>query len=151
MKKKLSFMIVLAILSSHLFAQRYERSFGVRLGSSNGITYKQFLSPHRAFELTGNVQLADGDTYVGLSGVYLWTWGPAFGFSWYVGPGVSAGKWSGDDSGFNFALNGMIGLEYKFNIPLAVGIDINPHFYFLRDVGFTPLASTLGLHFTFKR
>jgi hypothetical protein len=151
MKKKLSFMILLTILSSHLFAQQYKTSLGVRLGASNGITYKQFLSPNRAFELTGNVQFVDGDTYVGLSGVYLWTWGLANGLSCYVGPGGSVGTWSGDDSGFNFALNGMIGLEYKFNIPLAVGIDFNPHFYFLKDVGFTSLISSLGAHFTIRR
>jgi hypothetical protein len=149
--KKLSFMVLLTILSLSLFAQKYEKSIGVRLGVSNGITYKQFLSPNTAFELIGNVQFVDDDTYVGLAGEYLWMWGSANGLSWYIGPGVSVGAWSGDNSGFNFALNGMVGLEYKFSIPLAVGIDFNPHFYCLKGVGFTPLINSLGAHLTIKR
>ena len=149
MTKKITLTIVLTVLSLNVFAQDYQKSIGVRLGLSNGITYKQFISSSNAFEVIGNVQFYNGNTYIGLAGEYLWSWGLTEGLSWFVGPGASAGIWTGNSSGFNIALNGMVGLEYKFNIPLALSVDLHPHFYFMNGVGFTPLIGSLSVRYTF--
>ena len=149
MNKKFTFIALLTVLSLNLFAQDYKKSIGLRLGSNTGITYKQFISSNNAFEIIGNALFYDGSTFLGLSGEYLWSWNLAEGLNWFVGPGVSAGVWTGNASGFNIALNGMIGLEYKFSIPLALSVDFNPHFYFLKGVGFAPATGALSVRYTF--
>jgi hypothetical protein len=146
--KKITLFTVLTILSLNLFAQDYQKSLGLRLGLSTGVAYKQFISPNNAVELIGNAQFYDGNSYFGLSGEYLWAWKLVDKLSWYVGPGASIGAWTKNDSGFNLAINGMVGLEYKFDIPLALGVDFNPHFYLLHSIGFTPIFS-LNARYTF--
>jgi hypothetical protein len=148
MKKTFTLIILFTVLSLNVFAQDYQKSIGIRLGLSNGVTYKQFISPNNAFEIIGNAQFYNGSTYFGAAGEYLWSWGLADGLSWFVGPGAAVGVWTGNYSGFNIALNGMVGLEYKFEIPLALSIDFNPHFYFLNSIGITPLGS-LSVRYTF--
>ena len=149
MKKIFTLIILLTVLSLNVFAQDYQKSIGLRLGSNAGITYKQFISPNNAFEIIGNALFYNGDVSLGLSGEYLWSWNLTEGLNWFVGPGVSAGVWTGSASGFNIALNGMIGLEYKFSIPLALSVDFNPHFYFLKGVGLAPATGALSVRYTF--
>jgi hypothetical protein len=150
MKKKITLIALLTVLSLSMFGQGYQQAIGVRLGVNTGVTYKKFLSQDHAIEFIGNALFDDGSTYLGVSGEYLWSWGIVDGLSWFVGPGASVGLWTGDFSGFNIALNGMVGLEYKFSlIPLAVGIDLNPHFYFLNSVGISPFVGALSVRYTF--
>jgi hypothetical protein len=157
MKKKITLIALSTILSFNTFAQDYQKSIGARLGLSNGVTYKQFISPHNAIEVVGSALFMSGSAltgnsiYAGLSGEYLWSWNMGVeGFSWFVGPGVSVGMWTGAYSGFNVAINGMVGLEYKFApIPLALSADVNPHFYLLNSVGISPLVGALSLRYTF--
>jgi hypothetical protein len=150
MKKTVLFTALL-LFSLGAMAQNYDKSIGLRLGSSVGVTYKQFLSERNALEFFGDLHFING-TVLNVSGEYLWQWniGDIDGFDWYVGPGVSLGMWLGDDSNVNLALNGIIGLEYKFaTIPLALSVDYNPHFYFLHSAGFVGDYSALSVRYTF--
>jgi hypothetical protein len=152
--KKLTFIAVFTVLSLHLLAQDYRNAIGVRMGGHNeivgaGVTYKRYLSASNAIELIGNASTSNNNGYIGLSGEYLWTWGIVEGLSWFAGPGASVGAWTGDASGFDIALNGMVGLEYKFSIPLTLSVDLNPHFYFLHGTGFTPFVGALSVRYTF--
>jgi hypothetical protein len=159
MKKKLFAAFTLSmVLSLNVAAQDYQKSIGVRLGLSNGITYKQFVSKSNAIEVMGNALFMGGNTYFGASGEYLWSWNTMENLSWFIGPGVSVGMWTGSSSifnsnsysGFNVALNGMAGLEYKFaEIPLALSLDLHPHFYLLNSVGISPLVGALSVRYTF--
>ena len=160
MKKKLfvsaASIVLLTMLSLNAFAQDYQKSIGVRLGLSDGIAYKQFISQRNAFEVLGNVlfmsgsALSENSLYVGFSGEYLWSWNVGVeGLSWFAGPGVSVGMWTGGYSGFNVAVNGMVGLEYKFApIPLALSVDLHPHFYLLNSI-VSPLVGALSIRYTF--
>jgi hypothetical protein len=150
MKKTVLFTVLL-LFSLGAMAQNYDKSIGLRLGSSVGVTYKQFLSERNALEFFGDLHFING-TVLNVSGEYLWQWniGDIDGFDWYVGPGVSLGMWLGDGSNVNLALNGIIGLEYKFaTIPLALSVDYNPHFYFLHGAGFVGDYSALSVRYTF--
>jgi hypothetical protein len=151
--KKFTILAFLTVLSLNVWAQDYQKSIGVRLGGYNGfvdagVTYKQYLSESNAIEFIGNASASNGNGYFGVSGEYLWTWGIAEGLSWFAGPGASVGVWTGNAAGFDIALNGMVGLEYKFAIPLALSVDFNPHVYFLHSTGFTP-SSALSVRYTF--
>ena len=55
--------------------------------------------------------------------------------NWYAGIGGGAGSWSyddnngiDDDGAFAF-LAGDLGIEYNFDFPLQVSLDIRPEFY----------------------
>jgi hypothetical protein len=66
--------VLLMALSLSSSAQDYQKSIGVRLGLSNGITYKQFVSQSNAIEIMGSALFVSGNAlsgnsaYVGLSG-----------------------------------------------------------------------------------
>jgi hypothetical protein len=171
MKKEITLIALSAILSFNTFAQDYQKSIGARLGVNSGITYKQFISPHNAVEIMGTALFSSGGKtliysdnsgyalystensnsyYFGLSGEYLWSWNVAQGMSWFVGPGFSVGMWTGAYSGFNVAVNGMVGVEYKLApVPLALSVDLHPHFYLLNSVGISPLVGALSIRYVF--
>ncbi len=131
--KKLLLVVVVALFAVSANAQSaYEKSLGLRLGSSVGVTYKQFISDKNAFEIIGEFGFTKPG-YLDLTGIYMWEWNITDGLYWFVGPGASIGMF---DDNFNLAIDGMIGLEYKFDIPLAIGIDANPRWYFMNGAGF---------------
>ncbi len=48
------------------------------------------------------------------------------GFNFYAGPGVALGLGFGEASFFNVGVAGQVGLEYIFNFPLQLSIDLRP-------------------------
>lgn len=54
------------------------------------------------------------------------------GFDWYIGVGAST--YLGDP--FQLGATGEIGLEYHFDIPLAIGADWRPTFIIIEDTDF---------------
>jgi hypothetical protein len=134
MKKSFT-LIAMLVFSLNIYAQApYEKAVGLRLGTSVGATYKYFFSSTNAIEGIVDLDLFDRDALkINVTGLYLWQWEiPEFsGFSWYVGPGASVGMRVGDNAGFNVGINGIIGLEYTFNIPLSLSLDFNPRLYFI--------------------
>jgi opacity protein-like surface antigen len=135
--KKIFTLIALFAFCAGAYAQSpYNESIGLRLGSTPGVTYKHFLSNTNAIEGILDLDLFDKDALkLNVTGMYLWQWEipGAEGLSWYTGPGVSVGMRIGDHSGFNLGFNGMIGLEYKFTIPLSLSLDFNPRLYIINN------------------
>lgn len=79
------------------------------------------------------------------------------GFNWYAGFGGGLGSWSYDsnynDNNGNFGfVAGDLGLEYDFEIPLQLSLDIRPELYFgsssYRENNFGPDVA-LGIRFQF--
>ena len=142
--KKILFILLLTGITFSVSAQDYAQAIGLRLGSPVGLTYKQSLSEINAFEAMVDLDFFEsGVTKLSGSAFYLWQKSlnipdtDISGLSWFAGPGASAGVFSGKNyTDFNFSINGLIGLEYKFeDIPLALSIDFGPRFYFLNDSG----------------
>ncbi|HZW77910.1 MAG TPA: hypothetical protein VFF21_06360, partial [Flavobacteriaceae bacterium] len=73
---------------------------------------------------------------VKLVGIYQWLWNIDGGFNWYAGPGAGLGNVSYDypknhahydrTSEFYAFITGDVGIEYNFNIPLMISLDIRP-------------------------
>ncbi len=131
--KKILIVVVMALFAINASAQSpFEKAIGLRLGSGVGVDYKQFISDRNALEFIGSFGLTD-PTYITVTGLYEWEWNLTDDLYWFVGPGATLGAYS---SNFNVALNGIVGLEYKFDIPLTLGIDASPAWYFLNSAGF---------------
>jgi hypothetical protein len=123
----------------HVNAQSYDQALGLRGGTTNGITYKHFLSEQDAAELIAGFQ----DNGLRITGLYE-RHVSAFdeeGFYWYYGAGGHLGFYDNDydppyrdgdrDGGTAIGLDGIAGLEYRIpEIPLTISADVKPFLEF---------------------
>ncbi|MFI2743653.1 hypothetical protein ACG2LH_13010 [Zhouia sp. PK063] len=117
-----------------------ENALGLRLGDSDGfgaeISYQRALASNNRLEF--DLGWRDGNHYDAfkLTGLYQWVWNIDGGFNWYAGAGAGVGSWSydsdyndhNDDDGVFAAIDGNLGIEYNFDIPLLISLDFRPEF-----------------------
>lgn len=150
MKKTLLIFAAFFMMSS-AFAQEYTQAIGLRIGTSIGASYKQFIQPTRAIEGILDLDILDEDQMkIKVTGIYQFHFDVNVdGLSFFVGPGASAGIYIGDSSGFLMAIDGMAGVEYKFaNAPIALSFDWNPKVQIITDAGFKPNNFGLTVRYT---
>lgn len=139
-----------------------KNALGLRLGDNDGfggeISYQRGLSNNNRLELDlGWRDSKHYDAYK-LVGVYQWIWSIDKGFNWYAGVGAGIGGYSlnnvgpgVDDSGTFLLAAGNLGIEYNFDFPLQLSLDIRPELYFgddFRDDSFSPDIA-LGIRYKF--
>lgn len=123
-----------------------KHAIGVRLGDSDGfggeISYQHALSDNNRVELDLGFRNHKHFDAFKLSGLYQWVWNIDGGFNWYAGVGAGIGSWSigndypGDgDEGIFLNLDGDIGIEYNFDFPLLVSLDVRPEIGIVGDYG----------------
>ncbi len=153
-----SFACLFALPSSsdaQSLGQDYRTGVGVKIGYWGGgaLDVKHFLKPTAALEGL----LGFGSHWFTITGLYEFH-GPitgAPGLLWYVGPGAHIGFWNSgyrdDHSDYGsafFGVDGVLGLDYKFNgAPIDLSLDIQPEIS-IPDGGFG-IWGGLGIRFTF--
>ena len=160
MKKLLSVALVVIALSVA------EQSFGQAMGSTyttalgfkfypGAITIKHFTQSDRALEGIASFW-SYGFRFTGLYEFHGDING-AEGLKWYVGPGAHIGAWNEDwthkypdrDGGMQIGIDGVLGLDYKFNqAPINVSLDINP-FFNIANYAYFDVWGGLGVRYTF--
>jgi hypothetical protein len=143
MKKILLSAIMLMGLTFAAQAQEISKNaLGLRFGDSGGlggeISYQRALSSNNRLELdlgwrnrnNFNNNGYDDNAYK-LIGIYQWVWNVDGGFNWFAGVGGGLGSYSYKTSGVRntntFAfVAGDIGIEYNFDIPLLISLDLRP-------------------------
>jgi len=139
-----------------------KNALGLRLGDNDGfggeLSYQRGLSGNNRLELDLGWRNNDDYDAFKLVGLYHWIWNIDGGFNWYAGVGGGIGSYSYDvppgfeDRDGTFALlAGDLGIEYVFDIPLQLSLDLRPELYFsdnYRDDNFGPDIA-LGVRFTF--
>lgn len=143
------FLTTLAIIvSAACAASAQPRSAGIRIGATGlDATYQHKIRKDQFIE--GNIGMDFG--YSGKAGfkataIYNFVWArPAWtergSWALYAGPGLSIGgvndlcvyKFGKErigytDSGFMFAFAAQVGLEYNFDFPLQLALDVRPYF-----------------------
>ena len=133
-------------------------ALGLRLGSNNGfgseISYQRKLSFKNRLELDLGWRSSHSINATKLTGLYQWVWDIDQEFNWYAGFGGGLGSWSTEDtankSGTFLYAAGTIGIEYNFDFPLQLSLDLRPEIggngYYDDNFG-TDLA--LGLRYKF--
>jgi len=116
-----------------------KNAIGLRLGSNDGfgteISYQARLSASNRLELDLGWRKNNNEDHIKVAGLYQWVWNLDGGLNWYAGIGGGAGTWNyndnkGNDYNVTFAfVAGDLGLEYNFDFPLQVSLDIRPEFY----------------------
>lgn len=127
-------------------------TLGLRLGDSDGfgaeISYQKSIGRYNRAEFNlGWRDSREFDAFK-LAGVYQWVNNLDGGFNWYYGVGGGVGSADfepvpdgnngfrdEDDGAFVFAA-GNLGIEYDFDIPLLLSIDIRPEIGILGFDGF---------------
>jgi len=145
MKKIILSAIMLIGLAFTAQAQKIsDNAIGLRLGSNDGfgteISYQRALGENNRLELDlgwRNRNNYYGDNYdanaIKLAALYQWVWNIDGGFNWYAGVGGGVGSFGYDDANgrhddvFAFAA-GDVGIEYNFDIPLLISLDVRPEF-----------------------
>lgn len=116
----LSILIFLPALAA--FAQ--PRALGGRLGTECQVSYehsvgRDFIEVDAGYELIGLVNVAGAYNF--MIAQPQWTRKGSWGF--YAGPAVKIG---GAGLGFYTALGAQVGLEYTFDFPLQISLDVRP-------------------------
>ena len=163
MKKNSVLVIMVLCFAFTSHAQDISKNaIGLRLGSNDGfgteISYQARLSPKNRLELDLGWRSNHDENRYKLAGVYQWVWAIENGFNWYAGVGAGLGSWNYDNhKGYNdngtFAfVAGDLGVEYNFDFPLQVSLDIRPEIYLnsssYNDNTFGPDLA-LGLRYKF--
>ena len=163
MKKNILMASMLFVMAVGVQAQNFSKNaIGLRLGNNDGfgteISYQARLSQKNRLELDLGWRSNNNEDNLKIAGVYQWVWNIDGGFNWYAGVGGGAGTWKYDDNnGINdngaFAfVAGDLGIEYNFDFPLQLSLDIRPEIYlnsasYVEDNFGPDLA--LGVRYTF--
>lgn len=173
------FLVILLTFCSTVLANAQPRALGIRGGATgvevsyqHSFSSEQFLNIDTGLDFGYNVS---GHLGAKVTGIYNFVWSQP---KWtnkgtwklYAGPGISTG-WKEDRvvvkvgeeranafcRGFMIALVGQVGMEYSFDIPLQISLEIRPcvgmhlaesglNFY---DNGLLGFAPSLGVRYNF--
>lgn len=135
MKYRIFFLIAF-ISSLGLSAQSISKNaLGLRLGDNDGfggeISYQRYLSENNRLEFDLGWRDSNNVDAFKLVGLYQWVHRLDGNFNWYVGAGAGIGSFdAGDNDGVFALLAGDLGIEYNFEIPLLLSLDIRPELGF---------------------
>lgn len=149
MKIKKPIGIFIFLMSAGLYAQDLsDHNIGLRLGDSDGfgaeISYQKSIGRYNRAEFNlGWRDSRDFDAFK-LSGVYQWVHQIEGGFNWYYGAGGGIGSVDfepvpdemEDNDGVFVFVAGNLGVEYDFDIPLLLSLDVRPEIGILGYDGF---------------
>ncbi|WP_417887497.1 hypothetical protein [Zunongwangia sp.] len=127
-------------LSNSVEAQEIsENAIGLRLGGNEGfgpeISYQRAVGADNN-RLEFGLAWRNNNNYdlVKVVGLYQWVWNIENGFNWYAGAGAGFGSLSDDNplrnDGAYLLLAGNVGIEYNFDIPLVLSLDLRPEIGF---------------------
>lgn len=149
MKKALLTLIAIVGLAFAANAQ----NIGVRLGTDGEISYQHELGSNNRIEadlgIGGFLNWSDYH-FLSLTGVYQWHWNIVDSFGWFVGPGaqISLVQAKSNETYFNVSVGGQIGIDYEFNIPLQLSLDVRPMWNFLGTWSGFGWGACLGIRYT---
>lgn len=156
MKKLALIMLIVAGFGFQATAQEISKNaIGIRLGDSDGfgpeVNYQRALGENNRLELGLGWHSKRYWDAVKLTGIYQWVWNIDGGFNWYAGPGAGVGLvsydykyddrspfYKEDESEAYAFITGDVGIEYNFDFPLLISLDLRPQFNlgYRKDVNF---------------
>ena len=132
-----------------------KNALGLRLGDNDGfggeISYQRYLAENNRLEFDLGWRDSNNVDAFKLVGLYQWVHRLDGNFNWYVGAGAGIGSFdAGDNDGVFALLAGDLGIEYNFEIPLLLSLDIRPELGFNDDYSDDlDLDIALGIRYQF--
>jgi hypothetical protein len=128
--------ILFLIGATTMSAQRISKNaLGIRIGDNDGfggeISYQRYLKENNRMEFDLGWRDSNNVDAFKLVGLYQWVMPIDGGFNWYVGAGGGIGSFdAGDNDGVFALVAGDLGIEYNFEIPLQISLDMRPELGF---------------------
>ena len=157
----LSTVLILGAVITSQGQDLSKNSIGLRLGDNDGfgaeLSYQRKLSDTNRLEFDLGWRNSDEVDAIKLAGLYQWVWNIDKGLNWYAGAGGGMGSWSyssdGNSNNGTFVfVTGDVGLEYQFDFPLQLTLDVRPEIYLhsgdYRENNFGPDLA-LGIRYRF--
>lgn len=145
MKKIFLLLAMVLITGITVNAQSISKNaLGLRFGDNDGfgaeISYQHALTNVNRLEVDLGFRNHNNYDAFKLTGLYQWVWKLDGDFNWYAGFGAGIGSWSAGrdyngtaDDGLFINADGVVGIEYNFNIPLLISLDFRPEFGVVGD------------------
>jgi hypothetical protein len=130
------FFMLLFLGATTLSAQSIAKNaLGIRVGDNDGfggeISYQRYLKENNRLEFDLGWRDSNNVDAFKLVGLYQWVMPIDGRFNWYVGAGGGIGSFDAGDNDGTFALvAGDLGIEYNFEIPLMISLDMRPELGF---------------------
>lgn len=137
------FILVTVIILATVSAKAQVRAVGIGLGGSETISLQHYIygmddcffqldfGYHTGVPSSGSTRLTATYNMVILSPE--WTWMGEWNF--YAGPGIQLGSGFTPLKSFNIGVAAQVGLEYVFDFPLQLSVDLRPSFGILLSEG----------------
>lgn len=149
-------ILCIAVFTLTIFAVNAQKisanALGLRLGDNNGfggeISYQRAMGNTNRLEL----DLGSGNNSYKLSGTYQWVMGLENNFNWYAGFGGGIGSWKNkvdDTNNSSIFAAGVVGIEYDFDAPILISLDIRPEFGFNNTYSGLNSDIALGIRYQF--
>lgn len=161
MKKQFIFGLILFSTALVSYSQDISKNtLGFRFGSNDGfgaeVSFQRKLTTDNRLEVDLGFRNSNDINAFKIAGLYQWVMPIENNFNWYVGVGGGIGGWSvnstnNKDNGTFFFAAGDIGIEYNFDIPLQISLDLRPELY-ANASGYRNhnLGSDIGLGIRYK-
>lgn len=146
MKRTLLLLVAIVAFGWQGNAQQIsDHVIGLRFGGNDGmgpeINYQHALHSNNRLEVGLGWYSRTHFSSTKLTGIYQWVWHLQDGFNWYAGPGGGIGFSSyktgyysdptrGNESNTYILLTGDVGIEYLFDFPLTISLDVRPQINF---------------------
>ena len=145
MMMKKALLIVTFVAAGLVTASAQE--IGVRFGSftgNGGVAVDGIFSTGEFSRIHGDVSFGKG---IGVDLLWDFIYRPlgSEAFNWYLGVGPST--YIGND--FWLGVSGEIGLEYRFNAPIALGLDWRPTFWVVKNTEFGAGSFGINVRYVF--
>ena len=162
MKKLLATSIVLLCTIVTMKAQDIaDNAIGLRFGGGNGIgieiSYQLKMSDATRLEMDLGYKNNSKDNYNSfkLTGLYQWVWAiDNRGLNWYAGVGAGVGSLNGNkndnvNEGAFLNADGVVGIEYDFDAPILISLDLRPELGVLGNSGDFDFDLALSVRYQF--
>ncbi|WP_158975294.1 hypothetical protein [Cellulophaga sp. L1A9] len=136
MKKILGVFAIILLASISAQAQSISKNaLGLRLGDNDGfggeISYQRYLKENNRLEFDLGWRDSNNVDAFKLVGLYQWVMPIEGNFNWFVGAGAGIGSFdAGENDGTFVLIAGDIGIEYNFDFPLILSLDMRPELGF---------------------
>ena len=163
MKKLLLFCIAFIIFTINVNAQ-LERSLGLRLGGNTELSFQYGFGTGHRVEMSAGIgfdKQKDSAFSTSINFVGMYVYSNNFSGAWFVygafGGGIEADinslkmKTMGITDLFYFKFSVDVGLEYQFDVPIAIFLEYRPELaiHFMSKPTFQALGLSLGARYMF--